>query len=102
MINVIVSYRVKPEFVQENRSSIENFLKSFKKLDAGKFNYSVFLNNDGVTFTHISNYQDEFIQQEVLITPSFLEFQRKRDESGLDNSHKVQILEYVGSPNKIL
>ena len=102
MINVIVSYQVKPEFVNENKLNIESFLKSFKNLDIDKFNYSVFLNKDGVTFTHISNYQNEQIQNEVLNTPSFLEFQKKRDESGLENSHKIQILEYIGSTNAIL
>ena len=102
MIHVIVSYQINPEFVTENKLNIENFLKSFKNLDNNKFNYSVFLNSDGVTFTHISNYQDEHIQKEVLNTPSFLEFQKKRDESGLNNSHKVQVLEYIGSTNNIL
>ncbi|MGQ7947435.1 hypothetical protein [Flavobacterium sp. WC2509] len=102
MINVIVSYQVKPEFVEENKLNIEIFLKSFETLNNEKFNYSVFLNNDGVTFTHISNYIDEDIQKEVLSNLSFLEFQKKRDESGLNNSHKVQILEYIGSTNKIL
>jgi hypothetical protein len=102
MINVIVSYQVKPEFVKENKANIEDFLKSFKNLDHTKFNYSVFLDSDGVTFTHISNYQDTYIQQHVLNDPTFLEFQKKRDASGLNNSHKVQILEYIGSTNAIL
>lgn len=97
MIHVIVSYQVKPEFVAENKANIEIFLRSFENLDNTKFNYSVFLDSDGVTFTHISNYHDEHIQKEVLNTPSFLEFQKKRDESGLNNSHKVQVLECVGS-----
>ena len=102
MINVIVTYRVKPEFVSENKANIEEFLISFKSLDTAKFNYSVFLNSDGVTFTHISNYQDEEIQMEVLNVPSFLAFQKKRDESGLNDSHKVQILEHVGSTHKVV
>ncbi|SEP55188.1 hypothetical protein [Flavobacterium urocaniciphilum] len=102
MINVIVSYKVKPEFVAENKLNIENFLSSFKEMDTSKFNYSVFVDNDGVTFTHVSNYQDENIQKEVLNNLIFLEFQKKRDESGLNNSHKVQILEYIGSTNNIL
>lgn len=102
MINVIVSYQVKPEYVEENKSYIKNFLRSFETLNNKKFNYSVFLHDDGVTFTHISNYEDEHIQKEILNNSSFLEFQKKRDESGLNNSHKVQILEYIGSTNKIL
>lgn len=102
MKNVIVSYQVKPEFVAENKLNIKNFLNSFKNLDNQKFNYSVFLNSDGVTFTHISNYQYEHIQKEVLNTPSFLKFQKKRDDSGLNNSHNVQILEYIGSSHNNL
>lgn len=102
MIHVIVSYRVKPQFVEQNKSNIARFLKNFQDLDQNKFNYSVFLNSDGVTFTHISHYQDGNIQQEVLNAPSFLDFQKKRDESGLDGSHSVQVLEYIGSTAKIV
>lgn len=102
MINVIVSYQVKPEFVSENKLNIENFLKSFKNMDTTQFNYSVFVNEDGVTFTHVSNYQNAEIQKEVLNNSVFLEFQKRRDESGLNNSHKVQVLEYLGSTNKVV
>jgi hypothetical protein len=43
---------------------------------------------DGVTFVHYSNYINEEVQHEVLNVPSFKEFQRLRDESGLNGSHK--------------
>lgn len=102
MINVIVTYQVKPEFVAENKSNIKKFLKEFESLDNSKFNYSAFLDNDGLTFVHISNYENENIQNQVLNVPSFLEFQKRRDQSGLNNSHKVQLLEYVGSTTNIL
>lgn len=102
MINVIVSYQVKPGFVEENKQNIQKFLRDFKMLDNSKFTYVVYLKDDGVTFTHASNYADEQIQQDVLHVPSFLEFQKKRDESGLNNSHKVELLEYIGSSKEIL
>jgi len=102
MINVTVSYTVKPEFVAENRRNIQNFLADFKKMDNAKFIYTVDLKNDGLTFVHSSRYTDATIQQEVLNVPSFLEFQKKRDESGLNDSHKVEILEYIGSSKPIL
>lgn len=102
MINVIVTYQIKSDFVNENKLNIERFLKDFEALDNSKFNYNVFYNNEDRTFTHISNYIDEKIQYEVLHVPSFLEFQKRRDESGLNDSHKVQILEYIGSTNSIL
>ncbi len=101
MINVIVSYQVKPEFVEENKLNIAGFLADFRELDNRRFIYSVFLKDDGVTFVHTSNYSDENIQKEVLNVPSFLEFQKRRDESGLNNSHKVEILEFIGASKSI-
>ncbi len=101
MINVIVTYRVNPQFVSENKANINKFLEDFDKLDNSKFSYSVFFNKSENTFIHISNYADEEIQHELLNVPSFLKFQQKRDESGLDGSHKVQILEHIGSTKQI-
>ncbi|MES2748242.1 MAG: hypothetical protein V4648_07675 [Bacteroidota bacterium] len=102
MINVTVTYKVVPEFVEENQRNIQKFLNDFKSLDNTKFIYTVYVKEDGVTFVHSSNYYDEKIQQEVLHVPSFLEFQKKRDESGLNNTHKVEVLQLIGSSKTIL
>ncbi|OCK52694.1 hypothetical protein BA768_11295 [Chryseobacterium sp. CBo1] len=96
MINVIVTYTVKPEFVYENKSNIQQFLNDFKALDHTKFEYKVFVKEDGVTFVHFSNYENEEVQNTVLNIPSFKEFQKLRDESGLNDSHKIEILQSVG------
>ena len=101
MIHVIVSYRVKPQFVEQNKLNIARFLKNFQDLDQNKFNYKVLLNPDGQTFTHISHYENVDMQQEILNEPSFLDFQKQRDGSGLDGSHQVQVLEYIGSAGKL-
>ncbi|MGE8553794.1 MAG: hypothetical protein ACN6OB_07645 [Chryseobacterium jejuense] len=95
MINVIVSYTVKPEFVPANKTNIQNFLNDFKNLDQSTFEYKVFVKEDGVTFLHYSNYINEDVQHEVLNVPSFKEFQRLRDESGLNDSHKVEFLQSI-------
>jgi hypothetical protein len=95
MINVLVSYTVKPEFVSENKNNIQSFLNDFKTLDQTKFEYKVFVKEDGVTFVHFSNYENEEVQNEVLNIPSFKEFQRLRDESGLNDSHKVEFLKPI-------
>lgn len=102
MINVLVSYQVKPGFVEENKMNIARFLDDFRLLDNARFVYSVFLRDDGVTFVHMSNYADEEMQKRILNTPSFLEFQKRRDESGLNDSHKVHVLEFIGSSKEIL
>ncbi|WP_407483531.1 hypothetical protein [Elizabethkingia meningoseptica] len=95
MINVLVSYTVKPEYVAENKHNIQKFLEDFKKLDQLNFEYKVYLKEDGVTFLHYSNYENETVQHEVLNVPSFKEFQRLRDESGLNGSHQVNILQAI-------
>lgn len=102
MINVSVYYQVNTEFVTTNKLNIERFLNDFKNLDNSKFSYSVFLKDDGVTFVHNSSYADAEIQKKVLNVPSFLEFQKQRDESGLNDSHKVEVLEFIGSSKKII
>lgn len=91
----MVSYTVKPEFVPANKANIQKFLEDFKNLDQSTFEYKVFLKEDGVTFLHYSNYINEDVQHEVLNVPSFKEFQRIRDESGLNGSHKVEFLQSI-------
>jgi len=102
MINALVTYTVKPEFVAENKSNISKFIKDFKKLDHSRFVYNVYLKDDGVTFVHISSYLDEKMQQQLLNVPSFLEFQAKRDQSGLNGSHIVSIIDFVAASKPIL
>ncbi|PQA95847.1 hypothetical protein B0A69_05615 [Chryseobacterium shigense] len=95
MINVIVTYTVNPEYVSENKTHIQKFLDDFKNLDQETFEYKVYVKEDGVTFVHYSNYNNEEVQHEVLNVPSFKEFQRLRDESGLNGTHKVEILQSI-------
>lgn len=97
MISVIVTYQVKPDFVAQNKANIQTFLADFEKLDSSKFKYTVLLKEDGVSFVHYSHYSDEEMQNQLLNVPSFKAFQQMRDESGLNNSHKVEILQLVGS-----
>lgn len=97
MKNVLVSYQVEKEYVEKNKANIAVFLKDFENMDSDRFSYIVYLQDDGVTFMHLSNYADSDIQNDILNTPSFLEFQRQRDESGLNNSHEVKILEFIGA-----
>jgi hypothetical protein len=102
MISVIVTYQVKPEFVDQNKQNIQRFLKDFKELDTSDFQYNVYTKDDNVTFVHHSFYKNEKVQTEILNVPSFLEFQRIRDESGLNGAHKVEVLKVVGSTNEKL
>ncbi len=57
----------------------------------------MFLCEDGITFIHLSSYKNEAIQKQILNVPSFKNFQKERDQSGLYNSHKFELLEHIGS-----
>lgn len=97
MISVKVTYTVKPEFVAKNKANIKIFLDDFNKLNTSDFKYEVFLCQDGITFLHLSSYKNEEIQNQILNVPSFKNFQKERDESGLNNSHTLEMLEHIGS-----
>jgi quinol monooxygenase YgiN len=101
MISVLVTYQVKPAFVEQNKANIQQFLTDFEQLDASKFKYSVYIKEDGVSFVHYSQYTDEVVQNELLNVPSFKSFQEMRDASGLNGSHKVEILQSVGSKGNL-
>lgn len=97
MITVKVTYTVPADYAVQNLKNINRFLEDFKQMDASRFRYQVYQLEDGVSFLHFSMYQDETIQQEVLQVPSFKAFQQQRDESGLNDSHRVEILNLVGA-----
>ncbi len=89
MINVIVSYRVPKEFVETNKANIEAFLNDFKNLNQSQFSYQVLQKEDEQTFIHISKYENPEIQKELLNVPSFIDFQKQRDESCDDIQQKI-------------
>jgi hypothetical protein len=102
MISVKISYTVKPEFVAQNKQNISMFLADFKKLVGKKFLYTVYVKDDGLTFLHVSMYENEEVQQQILNVPSFLQFQKERDESGLNDTHKFEVLTLMGSSLSLL
>lgn len=97
MISVKVSYTVKLEFVAQNKQNISVFLSDFKKLVDKNFLYNVYLKEDGLTFLHISMYENQEVQQHILNVPSFLQFQKERDENGLNGVPKIEVLTSIGS-----
>ncbi|MEQ1797199.1 MAG: hypothetical protein ABL872_04560 [Lacibacter sp.] len=102
MISVIVAYQVKPAYAEQNKQHIQRFLNDFKELDSSAFQYSVYTKEDQVSFVHHSIYKNEQVQTEVLNVPSFQEFQRLRDESGLNGTHTIEFLTLVGSTDENL
>jgi len=97
MISVKVSYTVKPEFVAQNKQNISIFLADFKKIITNNFLYNVYLQEDGITFLHISMYENEETQNEILNVASFKDFQEQRDQSGLVDLPKIEKITLIGS-----
>ncbi|MCF0052577.1 hypothetical protein LXM25_21075 [Dyadobacter sp. LJ53] len=102
MIAVKVSYTVDGTYAQKNQENIQIFMEDFKKLSGNDFRYNVYLLNDGKTFVHLSHFKNSEIQNKVLNVPSFKEFQRQRDESGLNNTHKLEEWSLVAATTDIL
>lgn len=97
MIAVQVTYKIKSDFVETNKSNISAFLADFKEMQTSRFLYHVYVKEDGQTFVHLSMYENEEIQQHILNTPSFLAFQKQRDESGLIEPPVIEALKHLGS-----
>lgn len=97
MISVIVTYKIKEAFVDRNKANIAKFIKDFEALDSSEFQYNVFAKKDGRTFVHHSMYKNERIQKELLNVPSFLEFQKQRDEIGLDGKPEIELVNLIES-----
>lgn len=100
MITVKVTYGVKKEFLSENKENIALFMADFKALNNDGFQYDVYMLEDGETFVHISSYGDAEIQQMILNVPSFKQFQKQRDESGLTKPHTLEVLNLIASSHK--
>ena len=101
MISVKVTYTVKPDFVQKNQENINLFMVDFKKMNTNEFRYVSYVCGDGKTFVHLSHYQNEDIQNRLLQVPSFLSFQKQRDDSGLENLPQIEIMQVVATSGDI-
>ena len=96
MIIVKVTYTVQADFVLKNQKNINEFLKDFKKIKSNDFRYIVYKGDDKKTFIHISMYQNEAIQKELLAVQSFKSFQEQRNNSGLEKSELIEVMELAG------
>ena len=97
MIIVKVTYTVNPDFANKNQENINEFLKDFKKIKSNDFRYIVYKGDDKKTFTHISMYQNEAIQKELLAVQSFKSFQQQRNNSSLEISENIEMMELAGT-----
>lgn len=101
MIVVKVTYTVNENYVNQNREMIHKFLSDFKNLDRTQFLYTILQTKDKKTFIHISQYTNQDIQQVLLTTPSFLDFQEQRDKN-LTSEPMIEVLSFIGASQDVL
>lgn len=102
MIVVKVTYTVKAAFAAKNAKNIQAFITDFKQQNTEEFQYNVYVGEDKKTFTHLSHYKNKDIQEVLLNVPSFLSFQQQRDESGLEKSPVIEMLDLLTASQDIL
>jgi len=52
-------YKVKPEYVAQNRQNLEEFIAALTAASVPGLSYRVFLEEDGQTFLHLVTSQDD-------------------------------------------
>lgn len=67
-------YTVKPEFVEQNRQNLHQFIAALGAASVPGLSYRIFLEEDGQTFLHLVTSEDD---PSAVITglPSFKKFQ---------------------------
>lgn len=101
MIVVKVTYTVKSGFVEQNKRNIEVFLNDFRELNNDDFRYTAYQVDGTNKFVHISHYKNGDIQKTLLNREPFLEFQKQRDESGLEGQPEIDVMTNVGTSRDI-
>lgn len=98
---VRVTYTVKPSFVTTNIENIKSFMSEVREIGDPGMRYTVFLAEDGKTFSHLSSYTNDETQSRFLALASFRDFQEKRDASGLESAPTIETYSFVDSSHKI-
>lgn len=98
---VRVTYTVKSSFVAANIENIKIFMAEVREIADPGMRYTVFLAEDGKTFSHLSSYSSDESQSKFLALASFRSFQQKRDASGLESAPAIETYSFVDSSHKI-
>ena len=92
-----VTYTVKPEYVGQNKTNIEQVMKDLKAKNNSNTKYASYLEEDGVTFMHFAQYPDEEAAKILNDIPSFAKFRKELKESGLVSPPKAEDMSLVAS-----
>lgn len=74
MKNMIITYQVKPEKLEQNKLYIQNVFKQLHALSPTRFQYASLLLEDGVSFAHVVRYDEQDDPGPLQKLPAFEEF----------------------------
>ena len=98
---VKVQYTVKEEYVETNKTNIQQVMTDLKEINNPNITYTAFLLDDGKSFVHLVMRVDDDAQKTLSELPSFQEFQRQLRESGPEAPPQAENLTLVGSSGDI-
>ena len=75
MINVIVTYTVKPDRVEENEALVHAVYDGLREIGDPDVHYATFKKDDGKTFVHIAFFPSPEKQKVLSESPAFRAFQ---------------------------
>lgn len=75
MISVIVTYKVKPDRVDENEQLVRAVYAELAEVDDPDVHYATFRKDDGQTFVHIAFFTSAENQAVLSNLPAFTRFQ---------------------------
>ena len=98
---VKVIYTTKAEYAEQNQNNIKNVMSDLQKLNHQGINYNACLSADGKTFIHTAFFKSDDDQKLLNELPSFKYFQDQLKSVGLEVPPKQELLNLIGSSNKI-
>ena len=96
MINVIVTYTVKPDRVEENERLVRAVYEGLREIGDPDVHYGTFKKEDGQTFVHVASFPSPDKQAVLSTSPAFQAFQADLRDRCLVPPDP-QPLEHIGS-----
>lgn len=96
MINVMVTYTIKPDRVEENEALVRAVYEGLREIGDPEVRYGTFKKEDGVTFVHLAFFPSAEKQAVLSNSPAFKAFQAELGER-CDVPPNPQPLQPIGS-----
>ena len=95
-------YTVKAEYAAHNKANIRRVVDELRALRRSDLSYSVFVEDNGKTFTHLLSYQNEEAKKVFVSLEPFKTFVSELEASRPEVPPTVTSLTLVGSTSDLL